>query len=139
MNYNSINCVCGPDCQSECCRRRNLGRQPGKTDEKLLCVPKGTSDDDSSSGSSYGSTDSTEPLMRGGMVSPSVISPSHLSTVYLSFILCVCVGGGGGGGSGLVCGWHCRWEVCGYQSYESPQKTESYRWGVWPLGLGLAG
>jgi len=69
VNYHSIDCLCGPDCQNECCRRKNYGRQPldpEKTDEKVEFVPKGTSGDNCSV-SSYGSTDSTEPLLRGGI------------------------------------------------------------------------
>ena len=79
VNYHSADCLCGPDCQSECCRRKNYGRQtpdPGKTS-------KGTSRDICSVGS-YGSMDSTEPLLRGGIVSLSVftiIGLSHSSII----------------------------------------------------------
>jgi len=97
VNYHSIDCLCGPDCQSECCRRKNYGRQPlnpGKTDEKLVFVPKGTSGDNCSV-SSYGSTDSTEPLLRGGKVchspngGPSFVVNSDRSSLNKS-VRCEC-------------------------------------------------
>ena len=118
VNYHSVNCLCGPDCQSECCHRKNYGRQPldpGKTDEKVVFVPKGTSGDNCSV-SSYGSTDSTEPLLRGGRVSWSVftiIGLSHSSTC-LSF----CINTRSPLGGESVIG-----RVHGCQSCEWPQKT----------------